>query len=237
MVGVAGLGAMGGMIVLVISTGTEAASSAGVAVTCAPSSTRGAAFAVVRFQTITGWPASRSRRGSRRTRRWWWPGRPSTSPAAITAGPCSPIRPRCARPSQDPRPRPARDGRPRRRVGKWGRGQAPRQRSALHGRRRGRRSARVGAPDGTRRRDPLPRAGDDSPASETARRRPLLEAGDYPARFSLTLAAKDAGLIVDAAAGERLRLLEGVREWLVEAGAQGRGEQDCTAVLAAITGR
>jgi len=74
-------------------------------------------------------------------------------------------------------------------------------------------------------------------ASETARRRPLLEAGDYPARFSLTLAAKDAGLIVDAAAGERLRLLEGVREWLVEAGAQGRGEQDYTAVLAAITGR
>jgi 3-hydroxyisobutyrate dehydrogenase-like beta-hydroxyacid dehydrogenase len=72
-------------------------------------------------------------------------------------------------------------------------------------------------------------------ASETARRRPLLEAGDYPARFSLTLAAKDADLIVDAAAGERLRLIEGVREWLIEADAEGRGEQDYTAMLATIT--
>jgi len=74
-------------------------------------------------------------------------------------------------------------------------------------------------------------------AAETARRRPLLEAADYPARFSLALAVKDAGLIHDAAGGGQLRLLEGVREWLVEAAAQGRGEQDYTAVLATITGR
>jgi 3-hydroxyisobutyrate dehydrogenase len=74
-------------------------------------------------------------------------------------------------------------------------------------------------------------------ASETARRRPLLEAGDYPTRFSLALAAKDAGLILDAADGERLRLIQGAREWLVEAETDGRGEQDYTAVLATITGR
>jgi 3-hydroxyisobutyrate dehydrogenase/2-hydroxy-3-oxopropionate reductase len=75
-------------------------------------------------------------------------------------------------------------------------------------------------------------------AAEAARRRPLLEAGDYPPRFSLALAAKDARLILDAAAASDagpLRLIEGVQEWLSQAEQEGRGGQDYTAMLATIT--
>ena len=73
-------------------------------------------------------------------------------------------------------------------------------------------------------------------AAEAARRRPLLEAGDYPPRFSLALAAKDARLILEAApAAGRLRLIEGVHEWLDQAEQEGRGDQDYTAMLATIT--
>jgi 3-hydroxyisobutyrate dehydrogenase-like beta-hydroxyacid dehydrogenase len=75
-------------------------------------------------------------------------------------------------------------------------------------------------------------------AAEAARRRPLLEAGDYPTRFSLALAAKDARLILDAASASAagpLRLIEGVQEWLAKAEQEGRGGQDYTAMLATIT--
>jgi 3-hydroxyisobutyrate dehydrogenase-like beta-hydroxyacid dehydrogenase len=75
--------------------------------------------------------------------------------------------------------------------------------------------------------------------SEASRRRPLLEAAEYPARFSLELAAKDAGLIHDAAsaaAGGPLHLIDGVRTWLAQAQREGRGGQDYTAMLATITG-
>ena len=75
-------------------------------------------------------------------------------------------------------------------------------------------------------------------AAEAARRRPLLEAGDYPTRFSLALAAKDARLILEAAAASSagpLHLIEGAREWLSQAEDEGRGGQDYTAVLATIT--
>jgi 3-hydroxyisobutyrate dehydrogenase-like beta-hydroxyacid dehydrogenase len=77
-------------------------------------------------------------------------------------------------------------------------------------------------------------------AAEAARRRPLLDAGDYPTRFSLALAAKDARLILDAAAASNagpLRLIEGVQEWLSQAEREGRGGQDYTAMLATITKR
>jgi 3-hydroxyisobutyrate dehydrogenase/2-hydroxy-3-oxopropionate reductase len=76
-------------------------------------------------------------------------------------------------------------------------------------------------------------------AAEAARRRPLLEAGDYPTRFSLALAAKDARLILEAASASEaglLRLVEGAGEWLSQADQEGRGGQDYTAVLATITG-
>lgn len=65
------------------------------------------------------------------------------------------------------------------------------------------------------------------------RRLRAIEAGDYPPRFPLSLARKDAELIHDAA-GTRLRLLEATRSWLADADAAGRGGQDYTAVLAAI---
>jgi 3-hydroxyisobutyrate dehydrogenase-like beta-hydroxyacid dehydrogenase len=75
-------------------------------------------------------------------------------------------------------------------------------------------------------------------AAEAARRRPLMDAGDYPTRFSLALAAKDARLILEAAsasAAGRLRLIESAHEWLAQAEAEGRGGQDYTAMLATIT--
>jgi 3-hydroxyisobutyrate dehydrogenase/2-hydroxy-3-oxopropionate reductase len=75
-------------------------------------------------------------------------------------------------------------------------------------------------------------------AAEAARRRPLLEAGDFPPRFSLALAAKDARLIQEAASGSSagpLRLIEAAATWFSEADREGRGGQDYTAVLATIT--
>lgn len=75
-------------------------------------------------------------------------------------------------------------------------------------------------------------------AEQAARRRPAIDAGDYPRRFALSLARKDAGLIDQAArsAGADLRLAEAARGWLAEAEAAGWGEHDYTAVLAAILG-
>jgi len=75
-------------------------------------------------------------------------------------------------------------------------------------------------------------------AAEAARRRPLVDAGDYPPRFSLALAAKDARLILEAASASDagpLPLIEGAHEWLSRAERDGRGGQDYTAMLAAIT--
>jgi 3-hydroxyisobutyrate dehydrogenase-like beta-hydroxyacid dehydrogenase len=73
-------------------------------------------------------------------------------------------------------------------------------------------------------------------AAQAERRRPAIDADDYPARFALTLAAKDANLIAESAAGAGvdLRLLPAARTWLAEAAAAGRGGQDYTAVLAQI---
>lgn len=73
--------------------------------------------------------------------------------------------------------------------------------------------------------------------AEAARRRPLLDRGDYPARFSLALARKDAQLIREAAsvAGKRLPLVEAAHAWLTQAEVEGRGGQDYTAILGTIT--
>jgi 3-hydroxyisobutyrate dehydrogenase len=73
-------------------------------------------------------------------------------------------------------------------------------------------------------------------AAQAERRRPAIEADDYPTRFALSLAGKDADLISEAAkvGGVDLRLVEAARNWLAEAEAAGLGDQDYSAVLAWI---
>jgi 3-hydroxyisobutyrate dehydrogenase-like beta-hydroxyacid dehydrogenase len=75
-------------------------------------------------------------------------------------------------------------------------------------------------------------------AEQAERRRPAVESGEYPARFALYLARKDADLILEAAAkaGIELRLTEGAREWLADADDAGLGNADYSAVLARILG-
>jgi 3-hydroxyisobutyrate dehydrogenase/2-hydroxy-3-oxopropionate reductase len=76
-------------------------------------------------------------------------------------------------------------------------------------------------------------------ADQAERRRPAIESGEYPPRFALYLARKDADLILEAAAktGIELRLTEGARDWLVEAEDAGLGEADYSAVVARILER
>jgi 3-hydroxyisobutyrate dehydrogenase-like beta-hydroxyacid dehydrogenase len=76
-------------------------------------------------------------------------------------------------------------------------------------------------------------------AAQAERRREAFETGDYPPRFTLSLARKDADLILGAAAaaGIDLRLVEAARSWLAEAEAAGTGDRDYSAVLARIAGR
>jgi len=76
-------------------------------------------------------------------------------------------------------------------------------------------------------------------ADQAERRRPAVESGEYPPRFALYLARKDADLIVEAAekTGIELRLTKGARDWLSEAEEAGLGEADYSAVLARILKR
>jgi 3-hydroxyisobutyrate dehydrogenase len=73
-------------------------------------------------------------------------------------------------------------------------------------------------------------------ADQAKRRRPSVESGEYPARFALSLARKDADLILEAAAlsGLDLRVTEAARAWLADAEAAGLGEEDYSAVLSRI---
>jgi 3-hydroxyisobutyrate dehydrogenase-like beta-hydroxyacid dehydrogenase len=75
-------------------------------------------------------------------------------------------------------------------------------------------------------------------AAPAERRRAAFESGDYPPRFPLSLARKDADLILDAAtaAGIEVRLAAAARAWLTDAEARGRGGDDYSAVLAEIAG-
>jgi 3-hydroxyisobutyrate dehydrogenase-like beta-hydroxyacid dehydrogenase len=73
-------------------------------------------------------------------------------------------------------------------------------------------------------------------AAQAERRRPAIEAGEYPPRFALCLARKDVELLTAAAAGLDLRVLEAARSWLVDAESAGRGREDYAVVLAQITG-
>ncbi len=74
-------------------------------------------------------------------------------------------------------------------------------------------------------------------AAQAERRRPSVETGRYPTRFSLSLALKDVDLILAAAAsaGAELRLAAAARTWLAEAEAAGR-DDDYSTVLAWILG-
>jgi 3-hydroxyisobutyrate dehydrogenase-like beta-hydroxyacid dehydrogenase len=73
-------------------------------------------------------------------------------------------------------------------------------------------------------------------AAQAERRRESIETGEYPPRFRLSLARKDAELITEAAAGARvdLRLLTAARSWLADAEDGGCGERDYSAMLARI---
>jgi 3-hydroxyisobutyrate dehydrogenase len=76
-----------------------------------------------------------------------------------------------------------------------------------------------------------------SPLGQQAkRRREAFEAREYPPRFALSLAHKDAELVVASAdrSGIRLRLSEAARSWLADADAASWGERDYAALLAWI---
>jgi 3-hydroxyisobutyrate dehydrogenase/2-hydroxy-3-oxopropionate reductase len=76
-----------------------------------------------------------------------------------------------------------------------------------------------------------------SPLGEVAiRRRGAFEAGEYPPRFALSLAHKDAELVVAAAkkSGLELPLSEAARSWLADADEASWGEQDYVALLSWI---
>src|SRR5439155_8796492 len=66
-------------------------------------------------------------------------------------------------------------------------------------------------------------------AAQAERRRPALESGEFPPRFPLRLARKDADLIAET--GLDLRVTNAARSWLVDAG---DGDQDYSAVLLRI---
>ena len=73
-------------------------------------------------------------------------------------------------------------------------------------------------------------------AAQAERRRDAIEKGEYPPRFPLALAHKDASLITEAAAAAdvELRLTKAAATWLAEADDAGFGGRDYTAVLARI---
>jgi 3-hydroxyisobutyrate dehydrogenase/2-hydroxy-3-oxopropionate reductase len=67
-------------------------------------------------------------------------------------------------------------------------------------------------------------------AAQAERRRPALEANDFPPRFALALARKDADLV--SAAGPDLRVAQAAGSWLADADDAGWGDRDYSAVLA-----
>lgn len=73
-------------------------------------------------------------------------------------------------------------------------------------------------------------------AAQAERRRPAVESGEYPLRFSLPLARKDADLVLAAAnaAGLDLRLARAARAWLADAERAAAGGEDYSSVLATI---
>ncbi|HLB17905.1 MAG TPA: NAD(P)-dependent oxidoreductase [Gaiellaceae bacterium] len=73
--------------------------------------------------------------------------------------------------------------------------------------------------------------------AQAERRRDSVESGEYPPRFALSLAKKDADLVLEAAPNADLRLMRAAQTWLADAERDGRGDQDYSAVLAVILER
>ena len=73
-------------------------------------------------------------------------------------------------------------------------------------------------------------------AAQAERRRESIATGDYPPRFPLSLARKDADLILDVAAASSvdLPMAAAARAWLARAEEGGAGSHDYSAVLAEI---
>jgi 3-hydroxyisobutyrate dehydrogenase-like beta-hydroxyacid dehydrogenase len=71
-------------------------------------------------------------------------------------------------------------------------------------------------------------------AAQAERRREAFETGEFPARFALALALKDAELISAAAGGIDLKVAAAVRDWFAEAVEEGAGEDDYSSILAHI---
>jgi 3-hydroxyisobutyrate dehydrogenase len=71
-------------------------------------------------------------------------------------------------------------------------------------------------------------------AAQAERRREPFETGEYPVRFALALALKDAELISAAAGGIDLKVATAVRDWFEEAVGEGAGEDDYSSILAHI---
>jgi 3-hydroxyisobutyrate dehydrogenase len=78
--------------------------------------------------------------------------------------------------------------------------------------------------------------GTTSLASQAERRRKQIESGEFPPRFPMRLARKDADLIAQAAAesGLDLRITEAARSWLREADEASWRDRDYAALLAWI---
>jgi 3-hydroxyisobutyrate dehydrogenase-like beta-hydroxyacid dehydrogenase len=73
-------------------------------------------------------------------------------------------------------------------------------------------------------------------AAQARRRWTVLDTGEAPVRFALSLARKDADLTAEAAAasGVDIRLIAGARSWLADADDEGWGDRDYSAVLTRI---
>ena len=72
-------------------------------------------------------------------------------------------------------------------------------------------------------------------AAQAERRRGPVEGGEYPRRFSLALARKDAELVL-AAAGDDARMARAAHDWFRAAEDVGWGDLDYSAILAHILG-
>jgi 3-hydroxyisobutyrate dehydrogenase-like beta-hydroxyacid dehydrogenase len=68
-------------------------------------------------------------------------------------------------------------------------------------------------------------------AAQAERRREAVETGEFPRRFALRLALKDADVIEEASGGE-LKLAPAAREWFAEATESSWGDRDYSAILA-----
>jgi 3-hydroxyisobutyrate dehydrogenase/2-hydroxy-3-oxopropionate reductase len=72
--------------------------------------------------------------------------------------------------------------------------------------------------------------------AQAERRRPAIESNDYPPRFALSLALKDADLILEASPDLKLRITSAARSWLADAQRADWGASDYASLIAFILG-